>query len=125
VILALPVLAAATASGATQAKPPKAPTAVGVAEREYRITSYRRVLAPGPVKFNVRNFGEDTHNLVVTGPRGYFVQGPDVGAGERMSVAAKLRRTGTYTLICTRADHASRGMYTKIKVRRPAPGKRR
>jgi plastocyanin len=124
--LALPVAAGAgSALAATVGKRAPKHTAVGVAQREFRITPYRRVVPPGPVKFNVRNFGEDTHNLVVTGPRGFFVQGPDVGSGDRMTVEATLARPGTYSLICTRADHARLGMVTKIKVRRPASRKRR
>jgi hypothetical protein len=111
VLLALPF------AGAADAAPAKAPVAVGVSQREFRISTYRRTVPAGPVRFNVRNFGEDTHNLVITGPRGYLLNGPDLGSGDRMTVEASLRRAGTYKLICTRADHASRGMWTRIKVR--------
>jgi plastocyanin len=96
----------------------RAPVAVGIAQREFRISTYRKVVKPGPVKFNITNFGEDAHNLVVSGPRGFRLQGPDVEAGERASVTVRLRREGTYHLLCTRANHLSLGMRTKLVVRR-------
>ena len=45
------------------------PTAVGVGEREWRIALYRPWVPAGLVKFNVRNFGEDGHDLVGPQPR--------------------------------------------------------
>jgi plastocyanin len=41
-----------------------------------------------------------------------------------MTLSVKLRREGTYMLLCTRADHLRRGMKTKLVVRRPARPKR-
>lgn len=93
--------------------------AVGVAEREFRIAAYRKAVPPGRVRFNVTNYGEDTHNLVVRGPGGFLAQTGEVRAGQRAALATKLRRTGTYSLLCTQADHLARGMRTKLIVRRP------
>lgn len=95
-----------------------APVAIGVAQREFRITAYRKTVAPGPVRLNVQNYGQDTHNLVVRGPRGFLLQGPDVLAGKRATVAVTLKRPGTYTLLCTRANHEQLGMSTRLTVRR-------
>jgi plastocyanin len=94
------------------------PTAVGIAQREFHMTAYRRVVKRGPVKFNITNLGEDTHNLVIRGPRRFNVVGPDVDAGERATLTTRLRRRGTYSLLCTRANHLSLGMRTKLVVRR-------
>ena len=96
----------------------RAPVAIGIAQREFHITAYRKTLKPGPVRLNVQNLGEDTHNLVVRGPRGYLLQGPDVLAGDRATVTATLRRPGRYMLLCTRANHEALGMRTRITVRR-------
>jgi plastocyanin len=96
----------------------RAPVAVGVAQREYWMSTYRKTVKPGRVKFNVTNFGEDTHNLVVRGPRGFKVEGPDVQPGGRESLTVTLRRAGTYKLLCTRANHLSLGMRTRLVVRR-------
>ncbi len=124
--LVLPALAAsATAFGAATAHSAKRPVSIGVAQREFHITAFRKTVAPGAVRLNIENLGQDTHNLVIRGPRGYFRQGPDLGAGDRATVAATLRRQGTYTLICTRANHESLGMKTRLVVRRPAARKRR
>jgi plastocyanin len=97
----------------------KAPaTAIGVSEREYRISPYRTTVAPGSIKFNIHNFGEDTHNLVVLGPKGFVAVGPDVDSDQNASFTVKLKKAGTYTLICTRADHAKLGMKTRFKVKK-------
>jgi plastocyanin len=96
----------------------RAPKSIGVAEREFRISTYVWKVKRGPVKLNVTNFGQDTHNLVVVGPKGYRVQGPDVEPGGRGSVRASLRRPGTYLLLCTRANHSKLGMRAKLTVKR-------
>jgi plastocyanin len=114
-LLAALVALAALGSAAATAR---APVTIGVAEREFRISTYRATVKPGPVKLNVTNFGQDTHNLVVAGPRGFKVQGPDVEPGGRGSVSATLRRPGTYLLLCTRANHTKLGMRAKLTVKR-------
>ena len=86
-------------------------TAVGVAEREFRISPYRRSVPPGAVKFNVKNFGEDVHDLVVLSPRGRKLGTTgEIGAGDQAVLRLKLRTPGVYRLVCTQADHTARGM---------------
>ena len=46
-------------------------TPVGLGMRECRISVYRSSVPPGRVRFNMTNFGEDAHNLRVSGPGGY------------------------------------------------------
>jgi plastocyanin len=95
------------------------PTPVGVAEREFRITPYRRTVKPGPVKLNVRNLGEDVHDLVVITPRGRKVaDSGEIGSGEQAVVKVRLKTPGTYRLLCTQGDHVRRGMKTSLVVRR-------
>jgi hypothetical protein len=96
----------------------RAPVSIGIAQHEYRISTYRKVVKPGPVKFNITNYGEDTHNFVVAGPRRYRVNGPDVEPGDRAALRLRLRRPGKYLLLCTRANHLSLGMRAKLVVRR-------
>ncbi len=112
--VALLLVLAAPASAAR----PKPPVAIGVAQREFHITAYRKVVKPGAVRLNVQNYGEDTHNLVVRGPHGYLLRGPDLLPGAHDTINAKLLRRGTYLLLCTRANHQQLGMRTKITVRR-------
>ena len=101
-------------------RPETQPTAVGVAQREFHITPYRRSVPVGAVKLNIRNYGEDTHNLVVRGPGGFSAIGPDVDSGASATWTVKLRKPGTYSLICTRANHLALGMKSKLKVVKPA-----
>jgi len=115
VMLAAMLAIAAFGSTAATARAPKT---IGIAEREYRISTYVWKVKPGPVKLNVSNFGQDTHNLVVIGPKGFRAQGPDVEPGGRGSFGATLRRPGTYLLLCTRANHTKLGMRAKLTVKR-------
>ena len=95
-------------------------TAVGVSEREFRISPYRRTVPPGVVRFNVRNFGEDVHDLVVVSPKGKKLGTTgEIRSGEQSILRLKLKSQGVYRLVCTQADHGRRGMKSRITVRRP------
>lgn len=112
-------LAAAALAATAGPAPAERVTSVGVAEREFRISVYRPVVKPGLVRFNVRNYGEDTHNLVVRGPRGFRARRtPDIRAGRTDSLTVRLRREGTYRLLCTKARHDRYGMVASLRVRR-------
>lgn len=93
-------------------------TAVGVSEREFRIAPYRRTVPPGVVKFNVKNFGEDVHDLVVVSPRGRKIGTTgEIRSGDQSILRLKLKSQGVYRLVCTQADHAARGMKSRITVK--------
>ncbi|HEX8051738.1 MAG TPA: hypothetical protein VF517_02025 [Thermoleophilaceae bacterium] len=93
-------------------------TAVGVSEREFRISPYRRTVPTGTLKFNVRNFGEDVHDLVLVSPRGRKLGSTGaIAAGEQGVLRIKIKTPGVYRLVCTQADHAARGMKSRIAVR--------
>lgn len=95
-------------------------TTVGVSEREYRISVYRRTVPPGTVRFNVTNFGEDAHDLTVETKRGTVLAASDeIRSERRATVKVRLTRPGTYRLVCMRLDHAARGMRATVVVRRP------
>ena len=121
--LATHALAAACGSAALGAAPaPAGPldagTAVGVSEREFRISPYRSTVTPGVVRFNVRNFGEDVHDLVVVSPRGRRVGATgEIPSGEQGLLRVKLNKPGVYRLLCTQADHTARGMKSRITIR--------
>jgi plastocyanin len=110
VMLAIPVGSAFAVDPGTRA------TAVGIAEREHYITPYRRSVPVGLVKLNIRNYGEDVHNLVIRGPGKFTAIGPDVESGAGATWTVRLRRPGTYSLLCTRANHLALGMKSKLKV---------
>jgi plastocyanin len=91
--------------------------AVGIGEREYRIAVYRPRVKAGALKFNVRNLGEDDHDLVVRrGGRRVAGLHAVVRPGGRATLRLTLRRPGRYDLVCTVADHESRGMRATLRV---------
>jgi plastocyanin len=115
---AIAALAVALAGGHPPAAH-KSSVAVGVAEREWGISSYRAHVKRGAVRFNVTNFGEDAHNLEVVGPGGYRSPvTPDVKARQHTTLAVTLRRPGIYRLICTKPGHVQKGMRATIRVTR-------
>ena len=69
------------------------------------------------MKLNVRNLGEDVHDLVVR-RAGQRVGGLTtvVKPGGTATLRLTLRRTGTYRLVCTVADHEARGMRATLRV---------
>jgi hypothetical protein len=123
-LAAMAFMLAAPASAIALRPAGSAPTSVGIAEREFHITAYRRSVPAGAVKLNIRNFGEDVHNLVVRGPKGFTAVGPDVGAGKNASWTVSLRKPGSYQLLCTRANHMRLGMKSKLVVTAPKKSRR-
>jgi plastocyanin len=119
-VIVLVAMLAVPAASAVAIRPETQPTAVGVAQREFHITPYRRSVPAGAVKLNIRNYGEDVHNIVVRGPKGFTAVGPDIDSGSGATWTVKLRRPGTYSLLCTRANHLKLGMKAKLKVVKPS-----
>jgi plastocyanin len=94
------------------------PTQVGVGAREYRFGVYRTLVPRGAVRFNLHDFGEDSHDLAVFGPHGYrSAISPDVRPGQDVSFQVLLRRPGVYRLICLKPGHAAKGMRATLRVR--------
>jgi plastocyanin len=92
-------------------------TSVGLGMREYRFSVYRPSVHAGRITFNMTNFGEDAHNLRLTGPGGYrSAVSPDVEAGERARFSVHVRRAGTYRLVCLKPGHAAKGMRATLRV---------
>ncbi len=117
-VCVLAAMLAVPAATAFAVRPETQPTAVGVAEREFRISPYRRTVPTGTLKFNVRNFGEDVHDLVVISPKGRKLGTTGViRAGNQGVLRLKLKSPGVYRLVCTQGDHAARGMKSRIVVR--------
>ena len=95
-----------------------AATPVGIGAHEYRFGVYRSAVPAGAVRFNIHDFGEDAHNLMVSGPRGYrSAVSPDVVPGRDLSFVVRLRRPGAYRLICIKPGHAAKGMRATLRVR--------
>ena len=98
-------------------------TPVGLGMREYRFSVYRPTVHAGRVAFNMTNFGEDAHNLRVSGPHGYrsAVSREVAPFGGRVRFTVNLRRAGTYRLVCLEPGHAAKGMRATLRVARRHP----
>ncbi len=116
--LALVVVIAA-APAAVAAAPQRKPTAVGVGEREWRVALYRSEVPVGRVRFNVRNFGEDGHDLAVRNRAGKVLgRLAELRPDATGSLTVRLRRAGRYTVFCTLEGHEQLGMRATLKVKR-------
>ena len=95
------------------------PTAVGVGEREWRIALYRGEVPTGRVRLNVRNFGEDGHDLAVRTASGRVLGAiGEVRPGRSAPLAVRLRKPGRYRLFCSLEGHEARGMHAVLRVKR-------
>jgi plastocyanin len=116
-LLVVTLLAALPASTA-DARRQTASTSVGVSAREYRFAAYRTTAPHGVVRFNLANYGEDGHDLVVETRDGRdLARTGEVKSGRRTTLLVRLA-PGTYRLVCDLADHAARGMRTTFRVTR-------
>ncbi|HKG02964.1 MAG TPA: cupredoxin domain-containing protein [Conexibacter sp.] len=117
-VLGALLLAALVAAGPADARRQLPTTSVGVGAREYRLAAYRTSVPRGTVRFNLANYGEDGHDLVVRTLGGHeLARTGEVRAGRRVTLQLPLA-PGTYRLICDLADHEARGMRTTLKVTR-------
>jgi hypothetical protein len=124
----VPVAAPGPTGGGPQAGPPAAgppapgspalPRFVSVSAREWSLTLSRPLVGAGSVTVELRNVGEDPHNLVVS---------PDDGSHAQLAEWAEtgpggyLRRTvalpaGRYLLFCSLEGHEAAGMSARLRV---------
>jgi hypothetical protein len=96
---------------------PALPSFVSVAAREFTLTLSRPLVGAGSVRIELRNSGEDPHNLVVS-PEGTHTplasfSELDPGGYERRSVTLS---PGRYQLWCSVATHEALGMSVTLRV---------
>ncbi len=77
----------------------------------------RPLVGEGRVTVELRNVGEDPHDLVVTPEAGGLpvLSFPETAPGTYGAKTAGLS-DGRYTLFCSLADHAARGMTATLRV---------
>jgi hypothetical protein len=103
--------------------PPPPPVArMLVVADEWSLVPSRPVLRAGTAIVQLANIGEDDHDLLIRRvnangrPVGVATSIGPVQPGEHAQSRVALR-AGRYRLLCTIADHASRGMRAAIRVR--------
>jgi plastocyanin len=117
-LAAAPVAALLAAVPAADARRRSPSTSVGVGAREFRLAAYRASAPAGTVRFNLANYGEDGHDLVVRDAAGRTLgRTGEVKAGRRATLALRLA-PGAYRLVCDLADHEARGMRASFRVTR-------
>jgi plastocyanin len=106
-------------AAASQAEAGRGTSVVGVGEREWRIALYRSSVPAGRVRFNVRNFGEDGHDLAVRNRNGTLLGHlPELRPGATGRLTVRLRRPGRYTMFCALEGHEALGMRAVLRVRK-------
>jgi hypothetical protein len=96
---------------------PPLPTFVSAAAREFSLTLSRPLVGAGNVRIELRNSGEDPHNLVVS-PEGTHTPLAsfsilDPGRYERRTVELA---PGRYQLWCSLEGHEAKGMNVTLRV---------
>jgi hypothetical protein len=96
---------------------PVLPSFVSVAAKEFSLTLSRPLVGRGSVRVELRNNGEDPHNLVVS-PEGTHTplasfSTLDPGTYERRSVTLS---PGRYQLWCSLESHEALGMSVTLRV---------
>jgi plastocyanin len=96
---------------------PSCPTALGVTEDEYHTYLSRSALCPGSLTVQLRNTGEDPHNLTILnlGTGDTVATWDDAGPGDVVSKHVTLP-AGTYRLFCTLPQHDEKGMHAVVTV---------
>jgi hypothetical protein len=91
---------------------------VSVSAREWSFTLSRPIVGAGSVTVELRNVGEDPHNLVVSPDDGSHLPlaswaDSDPGTAQRQSVTLG---AGRYQLWCSLPDHEQQGMSVDLVV---------
>jgi hypothetical protein len=122
----VPVAGPAPAPGASPpadgTPPPPAPAPlsrfVSVAAREWSLTLSRPVVGTGSVTIELRNVGEDPHNLLVSpddGSHAPLAGWPETDPGGVLRQSVTLD-AGRYLLFCSLEGHEAAGMSVRLRV---------
>jgi plastocyanin len=100
------------------APPPPPPARVQVVAQEFRYAMSRRTIKAGGAIIELRNLGQDAHDLRVKRVGGTRVYAwPNVEPGAVADLELKLL-PGRYVLWCSVANHRALGMTATLVVRK-------
>ncbi len=111
--LALALLGAALAGVVAHASAGSTTKTINVTEKEFKITLSSRKVAPGKVKFVVKNVGKLTHGLDISGPGVKKAHTPLIKPGKSATLTITLK-SGKYTIWCPVPGHEAQGMKTTL-----------
>jgi uncharacterized cupredoxin-like copper-binding protein len=111
------------AKSTTRARTTKRPPArILVFASEFRLNASRATIRSGQLVLQMRNNGEDDHDIAIRNERGALVaQTPIVNSGDLGELKLKML-PGRYELICTVEGHEGMGMRTPLVVVRARKG---
>ena len=97
---------------------PPPPARIQVVAREYSFALSRQTIRAGSAVIELRNLGEDAHDLVIrrAGATRVLARWPVTQPGAAVDRELRLR-PGTYRLACGVANHRSLGMTATLVVR--------
>jgi hypothetical protein len=108
-VMSVAVLAVPAFGGSTPT------TAVGVELDEGALIAGRLSAPRGAIRFNVRNIGQDDHDLVVR--RRGVVYGSTGRIPSRGKATLTVRlKPGVYGVLCSLPGHRQAGMFVKLRV---------
>jgi hypothetical protein len=84
---------------------------------EYRLGTSRSRAPAGVLVAQLKNNGQDDHDLAVRNARGRVVATTGVVRHGALGQLRVRLRPGRYVLVCTLADHEARGMRAVLVVR--------
>jgi hypothetical protein len=91
---------------------------MSVTAREWSLSPSRAVLAAGGQTIELRNWGEDPHNLVISPDDGSYAPlytWPETPSLELFTMDTALS-AGRYRLWCSLEGHVAAGMTTTVRV---------
>jgi len=111
----LALLGAALAGVVAHASARTTTKTINVTEKEFKITLATKKVAPGKVKFVVKNVGKLSHALELSGPGVSKKRTPLINPGKQATLSVSVK-SGKYTIWCPVPGHAAQGMKTSLTV---------
>ena len=107
---------------AVQPPAPPPPARMLVFADEFRFSPSRRTLPAGVLRLQLKNIGEDDHDLRILGPKGGRKGETGIVHPDGLRQIRVTLPRGRYTFFCTVADHAKNGMTFTVTVTRRGRG---
>jgi hypothetical protein len=97
---------------------PPPPARVQIVAQEFRYALSRRTIRAGLAVLELRNLGQDAHDLVLQRADGtrVLLRWPVAQPGAVVDREIRLK-SGTYRLVCSVANHRALGMQATLRVR--------